>query len=259
MTEPEIHTTFLKGKKINLYNNNNPVTNTFKLGKFWDEENYDIFKKYRRINTNFIDAGAYVGTQSMIMYDILKSNNEDTLIYAFEPVNHRLTELNIVENNLENTVKLFKVGLGSINCTINVLNNTGAKEGYPGQSLVHLNGTTQFTEHKLEDFENKNGDTEIRTLDSYNLTNIGFIKIDCEGMELNILEGSKETIINNNLPPLFVEIWQNDGWREENEYYKFHYKNKILAFLNKFGYKEKQLNHHDWIFLNEEDYNKMNN
>jgi len=37
----------------------------------------------------------------------------------------------------------------------------------------------------------ENGNIEIRTLDSYNLSNIGFIKMDCEGMELDILKGSK--------------------------------------------------------------------
>jgi hypothetical protein len=81
-----------RNKIINAFDNNNPITSTLKSGKYWDEVNYDIFKKYRRPNTNFIDAGAYIGTASLLMYDILNDTNENNLIYAFEPINYLCAE-----------------------------------------------------------------------------------------------------------------------------------------------------------------------
>ena len=248
--------TNLRGKKITVFDNENPITEKLKRGIYWDEENYDIFLKYRRPNTNFIDAGAYIGTASLLMYDILKATNENNIIHAFEPLNHMCAEKNIVDNKLSDTIKLYKVGLGSENCKINRWCDEPV--GFPGSSLTHLNGVPGNTNKKtLSDYKSENGEIEIRKLDSYNLSNIGFIKIDCEGMELDILNGSKECIINNNFPPLFIEIWKQDGWRNELEYYDKQCKNEIFNFLLNLGYhKGTQINYDDYIFLNEDDYNR---
>jgi hypothetical protein len=45
---------------------------------------------------------------------------------------------------------------------------------------------------------------EVRTLDSFNLPDIGFLKIDAEGHELAVLHGARETITTNR-PIVFVE------------------------------------------------------
>ena len=246
----------LRGKKITTFDNSNPVSTQLKNGIYWDEDNYDIFLKYRRPNTNFIDAGAYVGTASLLMYDILHDLKENNSIHCFEPLNHLCTEKNIVDNNLTDTIKLYKVGLGSQNCNIDRWTEDGV--GFPGSSMIHLNGTPEDnTKKTLNDYKNKDGEIEIRTLDSYNFSNIGFIKIDCEGMELDILKGAKECITNNNFPPLFIEIWKQEGWRKDVEYYDTQCKDDIYNFLLNHGYhKGIQINADDHLFLNEDDYNR---
>ena len=40
----------------------------------------------------------------------------------------------------------------------------------------------------------RKGNTEIRTLDSFNLKQVDYIKVDAEGYEYNIVQGAKETI-----------------------------------------------------------------
>jgi len=53
----------------------------------------------------------------------------------------------------------------------------------------------------------KGGDrVELRTLDSFALTNVSFIKIDVEGYEGRVLDGARRTIERNGLPPILVEI-----------------------------------------------------
>ena len=46
---------------------------------------------------------------------------------------------------------------------------------------------------------------EIKTLDSYNIDNIGFIKIDVEDNELNVLKGSVMTLQKSNYPKILFE------------------------------------------------------
>lgn len=45
----------------------------------------------------------------------------------------------------------------------------------------------------------------IRTLDSYNLSNVGFIKIDVEGHEMDVLHGAEATL-RRNRPNLLIEV-----------------------------------------------------
>lgn len=45
----------------------------------------------------------------------------------------------------------------------------------------------------------------VRTLDSYNLTNVGFLKIDVEGHEESLLEGARATI-GESKPLVFIEL-----------------------------------------------------
>jgi hypothetical protein len=46
---------------------------------------------------------------------------------------------------------------------------------------------------------------EIRTLDSFQLDNVGFIKMDIEGNELDCLKGSVETIKRSGNPTIIFE------------------------------------------------------
>jgi FkbM family methyltransferase len=48
-------------------------------------------------------------------------------------------------------------------------------------------------------------EVEVRTLDSFALTNVQFIKVDVEGSELEVLEGARETILRDH-PALLLEL-----------------------------------------------------
>ena len=49
------------------------------------------------------------------------------------------------------------------------------------------------------------GSIQCRTLDSFNLNNIDFIKIDVDGFEVKVLGGAIETITRNN-PAINIEM-----------------------------------------------------
>ena len=74
--------------------------------------------------------------------------------------------------------------------------------------------------------------TDITTLDGYNLTNVGYIKIDVQGTEKDVILGSLETLKNNNVV-LVVELPR----RNKNEK-QYHY--EVKKILSKIGYSWKE-------------------
>lgn len=85
-------------------------------------------------------------------------------------------------------------------------------------------------------------DIEYRTLDSFNLTNVGLIKVDIEGFELFALRSGIGTLIRNNYPPLLIELWQDRGielFFKGNDDDIAMYKNRrdvLIQLLQDFGY-----------------------
>ena len=70
---------------------------------------------------------------------------------------------------------------------------------------------------------------EVKTLDSYNFTDVDIIKIDVEGFEVPLLEGARETILSNRP---WIQIEANETG---NRYGRP--KIEILNTLDKFGMK----------------------
>ena len=67
------------------------------------------------------------------------------------------------------------------------------------------------TEHKASQRFNstvlsrEDGDIDCRTLDSFGLTNVDFVKIDVDGFEVPLLAGARETMTQNN-PVVNIEM-----------------------------------------------------
>jgi FkbM family methyltransferase len=69
-----------------------------------------------------------------------------------------------------------------------------------GGSTLHSNNMNVLKEEEIE----------IKTLDSLNIQNIGFIKMDVEDNELFVLKGSIETLKQSNYPIILFESNYNN-------------------------------------------------
>jgi FkbM family methyltransferase len=70
-------------------------------------------------------------------------------------------------------------------------------------SALHLAGNLKNSHSQ---FEKQNViDVEVRTLDSFDLKGVQFIKVDVEGSELEVLEGARDTIRRDH-PALLLEL-----------------------------------------------------
>ena len=72
-----------------------------------------------------------------------------------------------------------------------------------GKELVGLSSIE--TSNTLIDISTKIIKAECKTLDSFNLENVGFIKIDVEGHELGVLQGAEKTIASSQ-PNFLIEV-----------------------------------------------------
>jgi FkbM family methyltransferase len=84
------------------------------------------------------------------------------------------------------------------------------------------------------------GEVEIRVLDSYEFSDVDFIKIDVEGFELQFVEGGRETLLRNR-PMVCIE-------QKDREARNFDADPKgALAFLLELGMRQKLEIHGDYI------------
>jgi hypothetical protein len=86
---------------------------------------------------------------------------------------------------------------------------------------------------------------ELLTLDQLHLSNVSLMKIDVEGMEDQVLDGAKETILKNR-PIILIEIMGGYVFQTAPP----DIRQKIMATVEKLkslGYEVSQIQAHDWI------------
>ena len=155
------------------------VTKHIEGGEFWDElflkTHFDQLTKESIV----VEAGSHVGFHTVYLAHKCQQ------VYAFEPqlINYDRLVQNCKLNNITNAI-CFNVALYNKNCKMAVNNITGQHQVnygiYQACSLVM--------------HENKDGDVEARTLDSFDIPKVDFIKTDCETVDLEVLIGGIETI-----------------------------------------------------------------
>ena len=136
---------------------------------------------------NSIDIGAYKGVYSFLLAKYSKK------VYAFEP---NPKSFNILKKSVRKNVKAFPFAI-SDKSGISFLKIPKGKKGYSNQggSLRNVKLDKNFGKIKVE----------TKKIDDLKLKNIGFIKIDAEGVELKVLKGAKK-LITKYKPTLLIEI-----------------------------------------------------
>lgn len=157
--------------------------------EYQKEPRNHALEKVKKFRTA-LDIGGNVGFWSR---DMCK-RFERVEIFEPDPSNIECLTLNLKGHD---NYRLHQIGLG--------IENT-QKEFY--KSNVSSGAHTFNPAHLTEGGFSKSV-LEIKTLDSFNLTEVDFIKIDTQGSELDILQGAKQTLIENNCV-LNVEIEQKN-------------------------------------------------
>ena len=142
-------------------------------------------------NKDIIDAGAFTGDTSLPLSKRTTKN-----VYAFEPFkdSFEILKKNITDNNIENIIPINK-SLGNIN---------GERSLFLSGNNVQ--GITSDATLRSYDNEIKVQETTIDTFVEENNLEVGFITIDVEGAEMDLLEGAVNTI-KTQKPLLYISMY----------------------------------------------------
>ena len=155
---------------------------------------------------NSIDIGANLGLFTFFMSRASKH------VFAFEPNPYPLENLKgLVDSN----VTVLPIALG---------NNDGPLEiKIPHHRKGWSSNGASLASKEIND--GKIIKIQCRKLDSLNIENIGLIKIDVEGFEIEVIRGAKDTILKNK-PVMIIE----------NETVHTKDTNELFSTMNEFGY-----------------------
>lgn len=123
-----------------------------------------------------VDVGAHVGLWSMQLHKRFQQT------FAFEPVE-------AYRKCWAENMPAFPIGVGARMHALFPI-ALGAAPGLVAMKVPTLDGGLDTGGTHVSGV----GDIEMRTLDSFELQNVDFIKIDCEGGELDVVRGGEATI-----------------------------------------------------------------
>jgi FkbM family methyltransferase len=173
-----------------LYNKNDTEVGKFvgHFGEYFETEAI-VFRQVCAPGQIVVDAGANIGTHTLALAEIVGPSGR---VYAFEPQHnvHQYLCANVALNSLGN-VQCIRAALADRDGEILLRDaQPEAPANFAALSLAQLAGSIR---------------TPMVTLDTYlNVPHLRLVKIDVEGMELDVLRGARSTI-RKHRPILYVE------------------------------------------------------
>lgn len=169
--------------------------------------------------TLFLDIGAHVGTYSLAFARVCVG------VHSFEcsPKTFNYLCANIALQNLHSKITPHRTALGDT----------------AGTTSYYLRSPQDGGGNSCIDFGDKVCESipvPLTTLDSFGLTNIGLIKMDVEGFEVNVLRGARETLRANNFPRILFESWRPA--RDAQGLPASKLRDELFATLREIGYKK---------------------
>lgn len=217
----------LSGKYL-IYSTNDGIGRIL-LTEGYHEKNVQDISKFiietMSDNMLVLDIGANIGSYSIPL--AIKFPNIKFQCFEIQKnVFHQLCG-NIFLNSLSN-IDASNYGVSNQNATIKIPAIDYSKNwnvgGYSIDELAIKEKRVDFPQETILG----NVDAEVIRLDSLKFENIGLIKIDIEGHELDALKASLKLLRKNGYPPILFECWPFE-WYEKK-------KNELLSFMREIGY-----------------------
>ena len=200
---------------------NSVVAKAHRNGRSWEPKIANLLTKYGKEGTTAVDMGAYIGTHTMSLVDVVGPKGK---VVAFEPQPWAYNGIKktLAKNKIKNT-RVINAGVSDKKNTLRFCSDSS--------------GSSSLCQERRPSSKWKEVyDVPVVTLDSLKLKNVSVMKIDVEGHELNALIGSKKTIIDSK-PVILLEVWRKRTNRLQ----------QIKTFLKSINYDLKHISADDFI------------
>ena len=227
---------------VNRFDNNPMVSISEMLLKHGNNNTVEADLTARALhnipNPVIFDIGSNIGTYATWVAEWARERNGK--VYCFEPQRQIFQMLcgNMAINNIMN-VHAHWMGLGNIDGYIDLPEVDYFK---PDSSFgaFSLDGVDR---HRYANTQNTQR-VQISTLDKFmsdwNVEKVDFIKIDAEGLDIDVMEGGKHTI-NKYKPDLFVEYLNLGSSKDEDTAEEG--KQNLIKYLHDLGYNTHLVGH----------------
>jgi len=199
-----------KEGKFLLLQNDIGVSRVLAHSKEWQPVVLKPALKHIKPGDTVLDIGANLGPLTI---PFAKAVGDKGVVHAFEPqrIVFQLLCANVVLNGLPN-VYTHNVGISD--------SDRVSKFRYKDHDTYTYFESMPYARYILSDDEEIGDDVQIRTIDSFEIPDVAFIKIDIENHELQCLHGAAKTIERckpaiileaNNITPEQLEIGGEGG------------------------------------------------
>ncbi len=185
----------------------------------WSELEVDLYKDILKPNDVIIEVGSHIGTHTLPIAKILEEGH----VYAFEPqiLLFNLLNKNLKENNISCVTTYF-------NAVSNQEENIKLREiNYEDEYKKKFHINSGGLDYRRLITNDDGYEISVIKLDNQfkSLNKLDFIKIDAEGNEFDILQGS-QNLLEKFHPIIYCEF----------DLQNIKEKLKILNFLNRYDY-----------------------
>jgi FkbM family methyltransferase len=161
-------------------------------GMFYEQEELALISQFLRADRAFVDVGANVGNHAIFVSKLRRSSK--VIVFEPNPVAIEILRINLLLNQCENVdTRFLGIALGASDNIVRVVDDPRPHNlGGAGVAM------------------DVDGDVVLMAADSLLAgESVGFIKVDVEGLELQVLEGLKDTI-RRWRPTMFVEVMEDN-------------------------------------------------
>lgn len=169
------------------------IQSEHRAGRFYENEELEIIRQWFRPGTIMADIGSNVGNHTLFALLFLRAAK----VIPFEP---NPAAIAVLTSNLALNGVIDRCDLSHLGCGLSDTARGGLSVVAPARNL----GGGRLVE---------GGDlTVIRGDDALADSGVGFLKIDVEGMEVEVLAGLSETIARHR-PRIFIEVQRSNSAR----------------------------------------------
>lgn len=208
----------------------NPTSADILQRGIYEQSLIDWSKSFCSASKKFIDIGAHMGTYSILLAPYCAE------VHSFEA--QRMTYYQLcgaIALNHQANIFAHQVALGAkeqsgSRMTLNIVSDDG------GGSTLRADIVPQVAPRVLAQES-----VEVKCLDDFGLEQVGFLKLDVEGYELNVIKGSIATLSDSDYPPFIFEVWPNEWYSSSRK--------ELFDFVEELEYKISPIANYNNMFL----------